>query len=63
MKPREYCIGYDSVGAPHFCPNKTSGFLKIGRRNPVWCEDCDAKRISRLDQQFKELAKPKEAQP
>ena len=44
MKIRRYCIGFDALGLPHFCPNETSGYLKRGRKNPLWCEECDKRR-------------------
>ncbi len=44
------CAGFDEHGKAFPCPN-TPGT----RWGPMWCQECDERRMVRLDGQFKAL--------
>ena len=53
MKIRKKCIGFGKKEG--LCLNNTSGFEKVGRRNPLWCESCDQIRIPSITKQLEDL--------
>ncbi len=52
---RRYCI--------EGCGRETGAYSRTGRRNPVWCPECDERRIERISKQLEALCVRYEPRP
>lgn len=49
MQPRKFCI--------EGCGRETGAYSHMGRENPLWCPECDERRIHRITQSLEDIQK------
>jgi hypothetical protein len=49
MSTRRFCV--------NGCGRETGKYAGTGRKNPMWCPECDEKRIKHVSEQMAKIAK------